>query len=108
MIVVVQVFRFCKFPKNGDFAGSSDNDATGKRPPLDALKVLKLDLCYGSLSHTVHQFLDATGAQLKIVSLNQICEDLPLLDLYQLIAPLHQRHLSLHLGLLQKSTPGKK
>uniref|UniRef100_A0A914WEY8 Peptidase M12B domain-containing protein n=1 Tax=Plectus sambesii TaxID=2011161 RepID=A0A914WEY8_9BILA len=101
------VFRFCKFGKQGGTVESSD-DTTNKRAPLEALKVLKLDLCYGSLTHIVHRFLDATGVQLKILSLNQICEDLSLLDLYQLIAPLHRRNISLHLGLLQKSTPGKK
>lgn len=83
-------------------------DGTNKPPALGALKVLKLDLCYGSLSNTVHQFLNATGPLLKILSLNQICEDLPLLDLYQLVTPLHHRNLSLHLGLLQKSAPCKK
>lgn len=58
---LLKVLRFCHFP-NFDFstivAGESKQKEEGENALLPALRILKLDLCYGDMRNMVHSFID--------------------------------------------------
>ncbi|KAH7728272.1 hypothetical protein AAVH_04516 [Aphelenchoides avenae] len=93
------LFKFVKF----------DNAFRPEWPEqaLKRLKFLKFDLCYGHLTTMVDRFLHVAGSNLRIISMNVIsdeCEVFPVL--FEGVAKkLHERSISLGLGLLQRDTP---
>ena len=98
------MFRFCRFGKE------ALHDSDVKLFPLECqalkrLQFLKFDLCYGFLPRIVDNFLQMTSESLKILSLNVISDETPIIfdHIYDSISRnMRSRKISLHLGLLQK------
>ncbi|KAI6191871.1 F-box domain-containing protein [Aphelenchoides bicaudatus] len=74
---------------------------------LHALRVLKMELCYGSLRTVIELFLQMTSYNLKILSLSLLTNEheLSFKDLFGMSELFSERSLNIHLSLMEQSDP---
>ncbi|VDK49953.1 unnamed protein product [Anisakis simplex] len=115
-----QIFRYCKIDAHKTGSNDTFNSPTSSNDinesiralsalnfssldiSLEALQLIKFDLCYANLNYIINKILPFTGANFRAISLNVISEETNYDRIYEIAELMHSKKLMLHFGILQK------